>query len=72
MGPGAVELVVEGPLLVQHAIENIRRDPPRREARHFGWQCESLRRHGAETSREKEKGRRFDAISALMSKGQQL
>ena len=30
MGAGAVELVIEGPLLVQHAVENIRRDPPRR------------------------------------------
>jgi hypothetical protein len=36
MGGSAVELFVERPVLVQHAVENIRRDPPRRETRHFG------------------------------------
>jgi hypothetical protein len=36
---------------VQHAVENIRRDPPRRETRHFGGQGEPLRGHGAGTSR---------------------
>ena len=51
MGGGAVELVVERAVLVQDAVENIRRDPPRRETGHFGWQSESLRRHGAGTSR---------------------
>jgi hypothetical protein len=30
---------------VQHAVQNIRRDPPRREAGHLGWRCESYRRH---------------------------
>ena len=30
MRAGAVELVIEGAMLVQHAVENIRRDPPRR------------------------------------------
>jgi hypothetical protein len=30
---------------VQDPVENIRCDPPRRETWHFGWQCESLRRH---------------------------
>jgi hypothetical protein len=30
MGAGAVELVIERPPLVQHAVENIRRNPPRR------------------------------------------
>ena len=32
----AVELVVEGAMLVQHAVENVGRDPPRRETGHFG------------------------------------
>ena len=45
MGGGAVELVVEGAALVQHAVQNIRRDPPRREAGHLGGRCESYRRH---------------------------
>src|ERR1700712_1671819 len=51
MGAGAVELVVEGAVLMQHAIENIRCDPPRRETRHFGWQGETLGGHGAGTFR---------------------
>ncbi len=42
MGTDTVELVVERALLVQDTIENIRRDPPRRETRHFGGTCESL------------------------------
>jgi hypothetical protein len=29
MGAGAVELIVKGAVLMQHAVENIRRDPPR-------------------------------------------
>ena len=45
MGGGAVELVVERAALVQHAVENIRRDPPRRETGHLGGRCESYRRH---------------------------
>ena len=52
MRGGAVELFVQRALLMQHAVENIRRDPPRRETRHLGWQCESLRGHGAGTSRK--------------------
>jgi hypothetical protein len=35
MGTRAVELIVEGAMLVQHAVENIGRYPPRREAGHF-------------------------------------
>jgi len=45
MGGGAIELVVEGAALVQHAVQNIRRDPPRGEAGHLGGGCESDRRH---------------------------
>jgi hypothetical protein len=51
MRAGAVELLVERPVLVQHAIKNIRCDPPRRKTGHFGGQGESLRGHGAGTSR---------------------
>jgi hypothetical protein len=32
---------------VQNAVENVRRDPPRREAGRFGWLGESLWGHGA-------------------------
>ena len=53
MRGAAIELLVECPPLVQHAVKNIRCDPPRRKTGHFGWQGESLRRHGAGTSREK-------------------
>ena len=35
MGARAVELIVEGAMLVQHAVENISRDPSRGEAGHF-------------------------------------
>ena len=41
MGAGAVELVVEGAVLVQHAVENVGRDPPRRETGNFGRNCKS-------------------------------
>ena len=41
MGAGAVELVVERAVLVQHAVENVRCDPPRRETGHFGRYCKS-------------------------------
>src|SRR6266849_10898575 len=51
MRGGAVKLLVECPALVQHAVENIRRDLARRETRHFGGQGEPLRGHGAGTSR---------------------
>jgi hypothetical protein len=30
MGGGAVELIVQRAVLMQYAVENIRRDPPRR------------------------------------------
>ena len=46
MGRGAIELFVERATLVQDAIENVGRDSSRREAGHFSWQSESLRRHG--------------------------
>src|ERR1700722_1271668 len=51
MGAGALELVVQRAPLMQHAVQDIRRDPPRRKTRHFGWQGDSLRRHGAGISR---------------------
>jgi hypothetical protein len=35
MGAGAVKLVVEGAVLVQHAVENVGCDPARRETGHF-------------------------------------
>ena len=50
MGGRAIELFVEGAMLVQHAVENVSCDPPRREAGRFRWQSESLRGHGAGTS----------------------
>jgi hypothetical protein len=53
MGAGAFELVIQGAPLMQHAVQDIRRDPPRRKTGHLGWQGESLRRHGAGTSRGK-------------------
>ncbi len=51
MRGGAVELVVERAVLMQDAVEDIRRDPARRETGHLGWQGKSLRGHGAGTSR---------------------
>ena len=53
MGGGAVELVVERAALVQHAVQNIRRDPPRREAGHLGGRCESDRWHKVRTCFQK-------------------
>jgi hypothetical protein len=35
MGTGAVELIVERAVLVQHAVEDVSRDPPCGEAGHF-------------------------------------
>jgi hypothetical protein len=35
VGARTVELIVEGAMLVQHAVENIGRDPPRGEAGDF-------------------------------------
>jgi len=37
----AIELVVKGAVLVQHAIENVGCDPPRRETGNFGRHCKS-------------------------------
>src|SRR5882724_1616027 len=69
MRGGAVKLLIECPALVQHAVQNIRRDPPRRETRHFGGQGEPLRGHGAEHLG----GLDSDSRSARMpSKGQYL
>src|SRR5581483_10022629 len=53
MGGGAVELVIERAMLVQHAVEHIRRDPPRREAGHFGRSSESLRWHALSVTRRR-------------------
>ena len=52
MRADAVELIVKGAVLVQDAIEDVRRDPACRETGHLGWPCESLSGHGAGTSRE--------------------
>jgi hypothetical protein len=41
MGAGAIELVVEGAVLVQHTVENVGGDPPGREAGNFGRNCKS-------------------------------
>ncbi len=41
MGAGAIELVVEGTVFMQHAVENVGGDPPRRETGHFGRNCKS-------------------------------
>jgi hypothetical protein len=37
MRGGAIELIVKRAVLMQHAVENIGRDPARRETRHLGW-----------------------------------
>ncbi len=41
MGAGPVELVIEGAVLVQDAVEDIGRNSPCRETGHFGRYCES-------------------------------
>src|SRR4051812_20059600 len=51
MGRGAFELVVEGPMLVQDAVENIRRNPSRGEAGDLGWRCVSYLRHAKSSRR---------------------
>ncbi len=42
-GGGAIELFVQRAVPMQHAIENIRGDPSRRETWDLGWQCEFLK-----------------------------
>ena len=61
MRAGALELLVQRPMLMQHAVEDIGCDPPRREPGHLGWQGVSLRRHGAGTSRKVRQRLAFDA-----------
>src|ERR1700722_16764197 len=56
MRGAAVELLIQRPVLVQHAVQNVCRDPPRRQARHLGWQSESLRGHEAGTFRKIQEG----------------
>jgi hypothetical protein len=41
MGGGTVELIVERAVLVQNPVKNVSRNPPRREAGHFGRNCKS-------------------------------
>jgi hypothetical protein len=55
MGGGAVELVVEGAMLVQDAVEDVSRNPPCGETGHFGRYCESGRGHESATSRKAER-----------------
>jgi hypothetical protein len=50
MRGGAIELLVERAVLMQNAIEYVRRDPPRRETGYLGGQGKSLWGHGAGTS----------------------
>jgi hypothetical protein len=57
MGAGAVELIVEGAVLVQHSVEDVGRDPPCGEAGHFRRYCESRRGHEAGMSRGAERFR---------------
>ncbi len=37
MSGGAIELFVEGAVLVQNAVKNVSRDPPRCKTWHFRW-----------------------------------
>jgi hypothetical protein len=46
MRRGAFELIIEGSSLMQHAVENIRRDSSCREAGYLGWLREFQWRHG--------------------------
>jgi hypothetical protein len=55
MGGRAVELIVEGAMLVQHAVEDVSRNPPCGETGHFGRYCESGRGHESATSRKAER-----------------
>ena len=41
VGAGALKLVVQRAALVQHAVQDIGRNPPRREAGNFGRNCKS-------------------------------
>jgi hypothetical protein len=36
MGGSAVEMIIESAMLVQDAVQNVSRDPPRRETGDFG------------------------------------
>ena len=45
MGAAAVELLVKRAVLLQHAVDDVGGDPPRRETGHFGWRGETLRWH---------------------------
>jgi len=47
MSAAAVELVVERAVLVQHAVDDVSSNPPRRETGHFGRRSETLRWHAA-------------------------
>ncbi len=47
MGAAAVELIVKRAVLVQHAVDDVGGDPPRRETGHFGRRSETLRWHAA-------------------------
>jgi hypothetical protein len=46
MDAGALELVVERTVPVQHTVQDIRGNPPCRKAGYFGSDCESLGGHG--------------------------
>ena len=50
MGRNAIELLIEGAVLVQNAVKDISRNPPRRQAGRFSGQSESLRGHFSDTS----------------------
>jgi hypothetical protein len=50
MGGCAVELFIKRAMLVQDAVEDVSRYPPRRKAWRFSRQSKSLRGHGAGTS----------------------
>jgi hypothetical protein len=55
MGAGAVELIVQGAVLVQYAVEYVSRDSACRQTGHFGRYCESGRGHESAMSRKAER-----------------